>query len=378
MLIFSRAIEKQILASIEKRGITILLGPRQAGKTTLVKQILADRKEEENYFNCELADVRKYFVLGDPDSLRTLIGDKKLVVFDEAQTIENIGKILKVFYDTYPDIKIIATGSSSFELANKIREPLTGRADEFMLYPLSLQEIASVYTLTRERLDSLMRYGCYPAVVAAGSDEEKEAEVKRIATNYLYKDVFTFEALRNPRAFENLVICLAGSSGRVVHAASIAKDAGMAPKTAEEYMRLLEQAFVIKRMYSFSRNYANELKKSYKVYFLDGGVRNVFSGASLGEPSDTERGVRFEALLFSEFMKRDTLTPFPPRTHFWRTTDKKEIDFVRVSGNALHAYEAKFAARDVSFNVFLKRYPDATTHVITPDTLLPKCAIPNV
>jgi len=377
MLIFKRAIENQILINLKKRGLTIILGPRQAGKTTLVKHILAVSGKETSYFNCELAEVRKHFILGDPEPIRNLIGERNLVVFDEAQTIENIGKILKLFHDTYPDIKIIATGSSSFELANKIREPLTGRADEFMLYPLSLQEISSVFTLTRERLDMLIRYGCYPAVVAAESDEEREMQVKRIATNYLYKDIFTFEALRNPKAFENLVTRLAAHTGGIVRTANVAKDAGMAPKTAEEYMRLLEQAFVIKRVHSFSRNHTNELKKSYKAHFLDVGIRNVFSGESLREPTNAQQGARFESFLFSEFVKRDTLVPFPPRTHFWRTTDKKEIDFVRVDGEALHAYEAKIATGDTAFTAFLKRYPNATTHLITPDSLLPHCTIPH-
>ena len=370
MLIFKREIENKIFEYIDKKGILVILGPRQAGKTTLAKRILERVNAEKNYFNCELAEVRRHFVLGDPEPLRVLIGNRKIVVFDEAQTIENIGKILKIFHDTYPDIKIIATGSSAFELANKIREPLTGRADEFMLYPLSLNEVRSVFPLTRELIDSLMRYGSYPAVVAAGSIEEKEAEVKRISTNYLYKDVFTFEALRNPKAFEDLVVHLASRVSRVVSTNDLAKESGIAPRTVESYLRLLEQAFVIKRVYSFSRNYANELKKAYKVYFIDVGVRNTFSAEGFSTNEPAVLGVRFESLVFSEFLKKDTLVPFPPRTHFWRTRDKKEIDFIRTEGKSIEAHEVKLSETEVSFKIFLKYYPGAVTNVVTPDSLL--------
>ncbi|MEX0933941.1 MAG: ATP-binding protein [Candidatus Paceibacterota bacterium] len=374
MLIFKREITHQIRENLEKRGITIILGPRQSGKTTLVKALLAQRHEEDAYFNCEATAVRRHFVEGDTESLRELVGKRKLVVFDEAQTIENIGKILKLFHDTFPEVKIIATGSSSFELANRVREPLTGRADEFMLYPLSLVEIASTLSMDRERLDTLMKYGCYPAVVAAGTNADRERELKRIATNYLYKDVFVFEGLRNPKAFENLVMCLAARAGNIVHTSDVARDAGIAPKTADEYMRLLEQSFVIRRVHSFSRNHANELKKSYKVYFLDVGIRNAFS-TGFNEMADTaDQGKRFESLVFAEFLKRDTLLPFPPRTMFWRTTDKKEIDFVRESGANLKVYEVKLSKQNTPFHLFLKRYPNAITRIITPDTLIPACA----
>lgn len=370
MIIFQREIEDKILKFIDKRGILVIFGPRQSGKTTLAKHILEQLNAESGYFNCELARVRRHFILGDPEPLRELIGEQKVVVFDEAQTIENIGKILKIFHDTYPDIKIIATGSSAFDLANKIREPLTGRADEFMLYPLSLKEVRSVFPVTRELLDSLMCYGSYPAVVAAGSVEEKEAEIKRIATNYLYKDVFVFGALRNPKAFEDLVVHLASRVGGIVSTNDLAKESGINPRTVESYLRLLEQAFVIKRVYSFSRNYANELKKAYKVYFIDVGVRNTFSAKGFNANDPTISGIRFESFVFSEFMKQDTLVPFPPRTHFWRTRSKKEIDFIRVENDKIDAYEAKLSETRTSFNIFLKYYPNATTQVITPEYFL--------
>lgn len=370
MLIFQRSIEQQISAHLKKSGILILLGPRQSGKTTLAKKVLAPLGNDGAYFNCEHADVRQHFMLGEPDALLSLIGDKKVVVFDEAQTIQNIGKILKVFYDTYPETKIIATGSSSFDLANKIKEPLTGRATEYTLYPLSLAEVRTALPVDRAELGSLMTYGSYPAVVAKRSAEEKLEALKNIATNYLYKDIFIFEAIRNPKALEDLMTHLSFRVGSTVSTHDLSKEIGITQVTVEKYLRLLEQSFVIRRVYSFARNYANELKKSYKVYFLDNGVRNILAGVLHGATDAGELGVLFESYVLTEFLKRDALELVPPVIHFWRTRDKKEIDFVRVRGRDIHAYECKWKDTNVSFSLFKKYYPNARVEVVTPDTLL--------
>lgn len=377
MLIFKRKIAEQILKRIQNQGLIVILGPRQAGKTTLVKTLLKDLGHTDAYFNCEQSDVRQAFKLGDTKPLKQLIGDRALVAFDEAQTIPNIGKILKLFHDTYPKIKIIATGSSSFDLANEIREPLTGRADEFMLYPLSLAEISLTLTMTPELFTNLLRFGTYPAVVAVNTAEEKAAEIKKIATNYLYKDVFTFEALRNPKNFEDLVIHLATRVGSTINTSSLAKTIGVAPATVENYLRLLEQAFVIKRVYSFARNYAKELKKAYKIYFLDNGVMNALTAIPESD-NHNALGKNFESLIYTEFLKGDTLQSLPPRMYFWRTSTKLEIDFVRTQGNVIAAYEVKYGKPDATFNYFRKLYPEATTHIITRDNILPHCTLPQI
>src|SRR3989344_9249650 len=261
MLIFKRDIESRIHPHLTGKGIVVILGPRQSGKTTLARRLLEPFGARGAYFNCEHADVRSHFVIGEPDMLLSLVGDKKVIVFDEAQTIENIGKILKVFYDAHPHVKVIATGSSAFDLANKIREPLTGRAFEYMLYPLSLNEVRAAIEITPKLLDEIMIFGSYPAVVAASTPERKREEIKNIATNYLYKDVFTFEAIRNPKAFEDLLTHLAYRIGNTISTNDLSKELGITQGTVEKYIRLLEQSFVIKRVYSFARNYANELKK---------------------------------------------------------------------------------------------------------------------
>lgn len=368
MALFKRKIKAQILETLKKRGIVLILGPRQSGKTTLAKELVDELGGA--YFNCEIAEIRKHFILGKPEALFELVKNEKMAVFDEAQTIENIGKILKVFYDTYPEKKIIATGSSAFDLANKIKEPLTGRAHEYTLFPLSLAEIRTAKKITRELLNELMIYGCYPAVVKALTKKDKETEIRKIATNYLYKDVFTFESIRSPKVFEDLLTHLAFRIGSTVSTHDLANELGVATATVERYIRLLEQAFVIKRIYSFARNYANELKKSYKIYFYDIGVRNALVSMNSDIKERGDKGQLFESLYFSELVKMGALETFPPKLHFWRTRSKLEVDFIEEDGTEIRAHECKWQKSDVSFKIFKKYYPEAETRAVTPDDLL--------
>ena len=267
MKIFKRDLEQKIKDVLFKGKMVVILGPRQSGKTTLAKKIIDEYLAAGAYYDCQLADVRAHFVLGEPDKLLPLTQGKRIVVFDEAQTIQNIGSILKVYHDTYPKAQIVATGSSSFELANKIKEPMTGRAYEFTLLPLSLHEIASVYPVINEKmLFSIMQFGSYPAVVASETMDEKLFSIKNITTNYLYKDVFVFEAIRNPKIFEDLLKMLALQIGSVVSVNELSQGLGVTRATVNRYLKLLEQSFIIKRIYSFSNNPRNEIKKGFKVF----------------------------------------------------------------------------------------------------------------
>ena len=263
MKIFKRDIQEKIENLLFKGNMIVILGPRQSGKTTLSKKLIESYGNTAKYFDCQIAEVRKHFVFSEPDILKELIGDKKIVVFDEAQTIQDIGSILKIFHDTYPNAQIIATGSSSFDLANKINEPMTGRIFEFILLPLSLNEISREIPLNKEMLNELIEYGSYPAVVAAESKLEKLETLKNLATNYLYKDIFVFESIRNPRIFEQLVKLLAYQIGNMVSVNEIAKNIGISRSVVLRYLRLLEQSFIIKIIHSFSNNPRNEIKKAF-------------------------------------------------------------------------------------------------------------------
>ena len=370
MLIFKRKLEDQIAESIGSKNILLIFGPRQAGKTTLAKQLLAKHGDPSAYFNCEEMAVRQHFALGEPAKLKALVGDRKLVVLDEAQTIENIGAILKVFVDTYSGVQIIATGSTSFDLANKINEPLTGRAFSYTLLPLSLEEIRSVKAVDEAELHDLLRYGSYPAVVGAMSQSEKERTLKNITTSYLYKDIFTFEKIKSPLHFEQLLKLLAYQVGSTVSQSELAENLAVSRQTTEKYLRLLEQSYVIRRVHSFSRNMRNEIRKSFKVFFLDNGVRNAIINDLRPVPERTDIGAVFEQFFFTELAKQSTKETFGPDIQFWRTKQGLEIDFIVERAGDLRAYECKWGASDVSFKTFLKSYPAATTTVIRPESLV--------
>src|SRR3989338_5757222 len=291
MIIFERNLEKQIEPLLFKKRAILIFGPRQVGKTTLAKKLLAKHAGSaaaDSYFNCDEMVVRNYFKFGEPDVLKRLVGERKLVVFDEAQTIQNIGKILKVFIDTYPDVQIIATGSSSFDLANKINEPLTGRSFEFILYPLSLQEIKAAKDVPMRELHEIMRFGAYPAIAGEDNSATREDLLKNITTNYLYKDIFVFGAIKNPQVFEDLIKSLAYQMGNEVSVAELADLLKTSRANIEKYLRLLEQSFIIKKVRSFSRNGRNELKKAFKIYFIDTGIRNAVIGDISAAMEDRE------------------------------------------------------------------------------------------
>lgn len=371
MTIFNRDLEEKISSVLFKGKMVVILGPRQSGKTTLSKKIVNSYGVEGEYYDCQLAEVRDHFVLGQPDKLLTLTKNKKIVVFDEAQTVQDIGSILKAYHDTYPGVQIIATGSSSFDLANKIKEPMTGRAYEFLLLPLSLHEIVSTYhDFNTDELLSIMQFGSYPAVVGSKSIQDKLFAIKNIATNYLYKDIFMFESIRNPKTFEDLLKMLALQVGSVVSINELSQGLGVTRTTVDRYLTLLEQSFILKRVYSFSNNPRNEMKKGFKVFFLDTGVRNALVDINLSMSERNDRGAIFENYFVSERMKKGFLEVFPPEIMFWRSRSGQEIDVIEKNGVNISAFECKW--KDiVSVPIqFAKTYPQVSFKSVNLENII--------
>lgn len=374
MTLFERKIESDIRKRLFKNRAILLFGPRQAGKTTLSRKILKDYGDQGEYYNCELTSVRQAFVPGKPELIKELIGDKSIVVFDEAQTVQDIGIILKVFIDTYPQIQVIATGSSSFDLANKINEPLTGRAFEFTLFPLSLEEIRLAFSdISMEQLNEYFRLGTYPAIVGEPDRAIREDLLKNLTTNYLYKDIYTFESIRNPRIFEDLVRLLALQVGSLVSVNELSQTLGVSRLTVGKYLRLLEQSYVIKIVRSFSRNSRTEIKKAFKVFFYDNGIRNavIDKFSDIGDRDD--RGALFENFFVAERLKVSSLRDVHSRIMFWRNRQGEEIDVIEESENTLEAFECKWNNKNMNVRPpaqFMKSYPDASFQVVTPEVLL--------
>ena len=269
--LINRSVSTLIQNWLNRHMVIIIYGARQVGKTTISKLLITQHGEENcKYFNCEVNASRKVF---ENDSLLEIVNSfdgKKFIVIDEAQKVNNIGSVLKQIHDEYPDIQIIATGSSSFELGNKLSEPLTGRNIRYTLYPLSVTELSQFYGYVGmdEKLQSLLRFGSYPAVIDKPESEAKEL-LDVLSSDYLYRDILSLEDIKKPALLEKLLSALAFQLGNEVNYNELAKLLDTTPPTVERYINLLEKCFIIYRLKSFSRNARNELKKGFKVYYYD-------------------------------------------------------------------------------------------------------------
>jgi predicted AAA+ superfamily ATPase len=369
-------IKREIQKTIEKwlfRGkIIMLLGARQVGKTTLVKELLKNKGNPADYYNCELIQVSESLGTLDPHRLTGLFGKTKLVVLDEAHRVRNIGMVLKVFHDTYPDVQIVATGSSSFELADKVNEPLTGRAVDFKLYPLSLTELLQIHRPVDlgSAVEGYLRFGLYPEIVLSG-EHEKKVLLDNLTSRYLYKDVLESENLRRSDIVVKLLQLIALQIGNEVSVNELALNLGINRRTVERYLDLLEKAFVIFRLHAFSRNIRSEIVKKVKIYFYDTGVRNslIANYNALDIRNDT--GQLWENFCVIERLKHNSYLQANKKLYFWRTKGQKEIDLIEDYEGRLKAFEFKW--REQKFKIpdeFASAYNVRTAKVITKGNVL--------
>lgn len=352
--------------------LVLVIGPRQSGKTTLLRALERESEEKVSYLNCNEPDIRNLLTETTSSSLKHLIGSAKIIMIDEAQRVKNIGLALKLIIDNFKNVQLIATGFSSFELSNEINEPLTGRKWEYYLLPLSTRELVEYSGTLEERrlLGQRLIYGMYPDVVV-NPGEEKEI-LYNLATSYLYKDIFTFQEVRKPEVVEKLLEALALQMGSEVSYNELAQLIQVDPSTVQRYIDLLEKAFVIFRLRSFSRNVRNELKKSQKVYFYDNGVRNALIANFSPPEMRTDTGALWENFLVSERTKMLCNNTIYVNKYFWRTKYQQEIDYLEESEGRLDAYEFKWNPKKKARfpKAFLKAYPNHTTHVITSDNYM--------
>lgn len=351
----------------------ILLGARQVGKTTLLKKIIQEQQVEVLYLNCDEPQTVTALTNCNLRELQMVIGANKFVVIDEAQKVDNIGLTLKLIVDNMPDVQVIATGSSAFELRNCLNEPLTGRKYEYQMFPISSKEIyqSSGYIDLKGLLETRLIYGSYPDILNHANDAR---ELLRMLTDsYLYKDILATDNLRKPDVLDKLLRALAFQVGSEVSYNELAQTVGTDSKTVERYIDLLEKCYIIFRLHGLSRNLRNELKKAKKIYFYDNGVRNAVIQQFAPLELRNDAGALWENFFISERIKRNHYQQNYCNIYFWRTKSQLEIDYIEEQNGQMTVFEMKWNPKKSNTSIpetFLNAYDVKETVVITPENYL--------
>jgi len=368
-----RMLTNQIRERIGRKKAILILGPRQTGKTTLAKTILAEHPGKSLYLNADEPFDRQRLTNVSSSQLRQLIGANDFVVIDEAQRVPNIGLTLKLLVDQLPEKQVLATGSSALDLSNTINEPLTGRLFTFHLLPVSWQEWAShIGHLEAERaLEQRLLYGSYPDVLNNPGDEP--AMLTSLAAGYLYKDLLSFGNVRKPEILEKLLQSLALQMGNEVSYNELANLLRVSKDTITNYIDLLEKSFIIFRLPPFSRNLRTEIATSRKVYFYDNGIRNMLINNFNPLELRTDKGALWENFLISERKKRNLYAQYLHNSYFWRTHQGQEIDYVEDAGGQISAYEFKWNPNRKAKipATFATAYPNANWSVVNTESFRP-------
>lgn len=361
-----RYIEAQVVNSLNQGLVTILYGARQVGKTTLAKKVLSSAKNGL-YLNCDDPAVSSRLQNQSLASLKAVIGDSDMIVIDEAQRVENIGIAAKLIHDNMPEKKLLLTGSSSLDLANKIKEPLTGRSHELLLYPLGLKEVAQNIIEADGYMQRLLVFGGYPGLWTL--DEYTAAtQAREIANRYLYRDAFALGTIYDQTVIDNLLRLLAYQVGSEVSYSELAGNLEVSKETVMRYIDLLEKAFIIFRLPQFRKNQRVQVGRLRKVYFYDLGMRNalVDDFSPLKQRGDV--GALWENFMLLERLKKNQADEQYTRSYYWRSRDKQEVDLVEESGGSFKAFESKWSKQPHIPKGFATAYPGITVTGVTKDT----------
>lgn len=366
-----RVLLQTVKHKLEKGKVLILYGPRRVGKTTLLKDLLSDQQSRYIYLNGDELSTRELLSSQDKQKLGELLRENTFLVIDEAQRIENIGLNLKILVDNFPDRVFLASGSASFDLANKLNEPLTGRKNTTLLYPVSFGELKNTFGLfeAKKQLERWLIFGTYPEVVTTSNIQKRKQYLDELVGSYLYKDILEMEGLKHPERLVDLLRLLAFQIGCEVSLAELASNLAINRETVERYLDLLEKSFVILKVSGFSRNLRKEIVKNNRYYFYDNGVRNSliqnFNELHLRD----DIGKLWENFLFIERIKANHYNDRSANIYFWRTYDQKEIDLIEEREGKLFGFEFKWQGEIKKSNKdeFLKAYKNATVQTINKD-----------
>lgn len=337
-----RRIESQIIGDFFKGKVIVILGARQVGKTTLLRRIESNIADPVLWLDGENADVQLLFQNFNNEKAKHIAGNHRVLVIDEAQKIKEIGSVLKIYVDYHPNIQVIASGSSAFELRNVLHEPLTGRKYEYQLFPLSFGEMVNHtdYFHEQRQLHQRLRYGYYPEI--ATNTEDTERLLRFLSESYLYKDIFLFSGIKKPERMLELLKLLAWQLGSEINYHELSKTLKIDNQTIESYIALLVQSFVVYKLPAYHTNQRNELKKSKKVYFNDLGIRNALINDFRPVELRSDAGSLFENFMINEIRKLNIYCNYFANAYFWRNTEQKEIDLILDKNNHLNVYEFKW------------------------------------
>ena len=341
-IMIKRVIQETIENDFFSGKAIVVLGPRQVGKTTLITEILKDKKHL--FLNADDATVRQLLLEPDTFRLQQIIGDHNIVVIDEAQRLPQVGLTLKLITDQFKQVQLIVSGSSALELSNQTNEPLTGRKWEYLLYPISWKELENSigFVESEKQLEHRLIYGMYPDVINRPG-KEKET-LQQLANSYLYKDILALVNIRKPEILERLLQALALQLGSEVSYNELGQLLQIDKNTIMVYMDLLEKAFIIFRLRSFSRNLRNEIKNNRKIYFWDNGIRNMIIANLNTLDLRQDKGALWENFLIAERLKSLQYHKTIAHPFFWRTTQQQEVDYVEESNGMVTGYEFKWKA----------------------------------
>ncbi len=367
----NRTLYNTIKGKLFSNKTILLLGPRQVGKTTLMK-LFINKQSNSIWLNADNPDDRELLDNISSSRAKELFPQGSLIIIDEAQRLQNSGLTLKIIHDNCEGIQLAATGSSSFELTDKIKESLTGRKWTFKLYPISIEEIVkhTNHIELMRAIETRLIYGFYPDVINRAGNEKEV--LNELISDYLYKDIFSLKEVRKPAVLEKLVKALAFQVGNQVSFRELANTIQADKETVEKYIYLLEEAYIIFRLPSFSRNLRNELKRSKKIYFVDNGIRNAVINqfSEVGLRQDT--GALWENLLISERIKFNEYNRLYRNIYFWRTNRQQEIGLIEEFDGKIYAYEFKWNTKKKTRppSTFVKEYNPVEFKVITRENFL--------
>lgn len=367
---YKRYLENQQNSFMKKGKVFVLYGPRRVGKTELLKKLISTFEGNIYSGTGDNLELREILSSQKLSKITTHFGKYNLVYIDEAQRIPEIGFGLKLLVDHFPEMIIIVTGSSSFDLSNKIGEPLTGRNITRILYPVSVFELYAQLggMKVQEQLDNLLIFGSYPEALLANSIENKMEYLFSLRDSYLFKDILELENIRNPSKLADLLKLLSFQIGQQVSLSELGNNLGIAKQSVERYLHLLEKTFIIKRVGGFSRNLRKEIVKSSRYYFWDNGVRNALINNFNPLSQRNDLGMLWENFLFMERLKTKHYKRIFANDYFWRTYDQQEIDLVEEREGKLFGYEFKYSPRKIKApKAWSMAYPESEYKVISRD-----------